>query len=166
MTQGSFLSPGEGPIYSVSDAVKICLKAGGDMTGGALAFYEAVLEPGFGGPPAHIHRAHDELFFVTRGTMRFRLEARMVDAPSGSFVSAPRNVAHAISNPRDEEATFVGVFAPSRYENFFVELADLADKRGGVPEPAEILELMSRYDTEPAPEVPAEAVESGETSTV
>ena len=47
MTQGSFLSPGEGPIYSVSDAVKICLKAGGDMTGGALAFYEAVLEPGF-----------------------------------------------------------------------------------------------------------------------
>ena len=49
MTQGSFLSPGEGPIYSVSDAVKICLKAGGDMTGGALAFYEAGLEPGFGG---------------------------------------------------------------------------------------------------------------------
>ena len=45
----------------------------------------------------------------------------------------------------------MGVFAPSGYENYFSDLADLAAQRSGVPLPAEMLELMSRYDTEPAP---------------
>ena len=43
----------------------------GASTSGRLGVVSLDLPPGWGGPPQHVHREHDETFFVLQGTVRF-----------------------------------------------------------------------------------------------
>src|SRR5205814_10309474 len=46
------------------------------------------------GPPPHIHRHHDESFYVLDGTFEFSLAGRAFTAGPGSFVHLPKGVVH------------------------------------------------------------------------
>ena len=51
--------PGEGE--HVEGPSSVTIKAGGDETGGSFYLGEPVVEPGFPGPPPHVHEGlHDE----------------------------------------------------------------------------------------------------------
>ena len=150
MPDGIVLEPGGGRHLALGPA-DIDVKVTGEETRGALTFIEVTGPPGFPGPPPHVHRAHDELFFVTEGEWEFRVGDRTFRAGPGMFAFVPRGVPHAFSNPGDSPAKLVGTFSPPGYERYFEELVAAAPAGGGMPHPTVIYEIMARYQTEPAP---------------
>jgi quercetin dioxygenase-like cupin family protein len=51
------------------------LTATSEETGGSIGFLEATSSPGYE-PPRHIHRSHDELFYVLEGEFIFLVGER------------------------------------------------------------------------------------------
>jgi len=121
----------------------------GTHTGHRAGLIEGSLPPGCNGPPQHIHREHDEMFFVVSGTVRFTSGADHIDVPAGELVTAPIGTPHTFANPDPSQpATMLCTVTPDRYVNYFRELGALA-ARGTPASQDAILEVMSHYATEP-----------------
>ena len=124
---------------------------GGDATGGRIGVVECRLAPGWGGPPQHIHRQHDETFFVLTGDVRFTTGTETLIAEPGRLVTAPIGAPHTFANAStDAPASLLCTVAPERYIGYFRELAGLTPGTDGRLNPSEVLEIMARYATEPA----------------
>ncbi len=120
----------------------------GNTTGGRLGITVATLAPHTDGPPQHLHRRHDEGFYVISGTVRFTSGNDTHDAPAGSLVVVPPQVPHTFANPGDEPMVLLSTFTPSFYIQYFRDLAEMiATGRPVTPESAG--EIMARYSTEP-----------------
>ena len=79
-----------------------------------LAVTESVYGPGERGPDLHVHREHADAWLVLEGTLSFELRDRITfEAPAGTLVVVPRNVAHGFWNERDEVARFLNIHAPA-----------------------------------------------------
>jgi len=122
------------------------IKVSGEETHGAVAVMVATFRPGSGAVP-HLHRGHDECFFVLDGTFRFRAGDEHVEVGQGGFCFAPRNAAHGFENIADTSGSLLGVIAPAGYERHFMEISALPPGKGTAEALAEI---FSRYDQEPA----------------
>lgn len=109
------LPPGAGRTYDLGP-MRGVFKADGDETGDRYCVSEWSVEPGGQGPGAHSHEANDELFLVTRGTMRFLVGGDWVDAPAGTFLRIPAGTDHDFENRGDEPATAFNVFIPGGFE--------------------------------------------------
>jgi len=120
----------------------------GADTGGAFAMCEFVAEAGFPGPPPHIHRAHDETFYILEGELTLTAGDATVRATPGMCVFVPRGVGHSFSNATNRPARLLGIFTPAGYERYFEEVAALAG--GEMLDPAKTYAIMAKYDTEPA----------------
>lgn len=121
----------------------------GSHTGHRVGLVEASLPPGSPGPPQHIHREHDETFFVLSGMVRFISGTEQLDLPAGNLLTAPIGTPHTFSNPdQNQPATMLCTVTPDRYINYFRELGTLAAGSEGAY-PDAILDVMSRYATEP-----------------
>jgi mannose-6-phosphate isomerase-like protein (cupin superfamily) len=111
---------------------------------------ECHLSPGWPGPPQHVHRAHDETFYVVTGTVLFTSGTDEFLATAGSLVTAPIGDAHTFGNPDgDAPATLLCSVTPERYLGYFRELRDLGPGPDGMLNPSAVLEIMARYATEP-----------------
>lgn len=76
-------------------------------------------------PALHIHHHEDEAWYVLDGQMTFYVGDEELEAPSGSFVFAPRGIVHTFTV--DVEPTRVLVLAsPAGFERFALELGDPA----------------------------------------
>ena len=62
--------------------------------------------------PLHVHHEDDEAWYVLRGTLRFRLGDKEVEANPGSAVLARRGTPHTYRNVGDEEAEYLLVMPP------------------------------------------------------
>jgi quercetin dioxygenase-like cupin family protein len=122
------------------------LKVGGAETHGAVALIVATFAPGSGAVP-HLHRGHDEGFYVLDGTFRFRAGEEEIEAGKGAFCFAPRDAAHGFTNIGKTDGSLLGVIAPAGYEQHFVEIGAL--KPGEATREA-LAEIFARYDQEPA----------------
>ena len=121
----------------------------GTHTGHRAGLIEGSLPPGSQGPPQHIHREHDEMFFVVSGTVRFISGADHLDVPAGGLVTAPIGTPHTLANPDpSQSATMLCTFTPDLFVGYFRELGALA-ARGQPVSPSAIFEVMSHYATEP-----------------
>lgn len=109
------LPPGAGRTYDLGP-MRGVFKADGNETGDRYCVSEWSVEPGEQGPGAHSHEANDELFLVTRGTMRFLVGGDWVDAPAGTFLRIPAGTVHDFENRGDEPATAFNVFIPGGFE--------------------------------------------------
>lgn len=96
----------------------------GEHTDGSLTVFENVIAVG-DGPPAHIHEAQDESWYVLEGTLRFRLGEEMRWAPAGTFVFVPRGTVHCFQNVGDDPARILVIFNPAGMEPFFDQFAEL-----------------------------------------
>jgi len=123
------------------------LKIDGADTADALTFYEYVSEPGVIGPPQHVHHGHDETFYVVEGSYEFTFGTEHVAAGPGAFLFVPRGRPHTFRNAGNGSGRIVGTFAPARFVEYFRELAQIIERTGGPPDPAEWAELYGRYDT-------------------
>ena len=140
------LPPGGGTLLNVFGN-EFRLKVGGGDSHGAVALIVAAFAPGTGAPP-HLHRGHDECFYVLDGTFRFRVGDDLIEADRGAFCFAPRDAAHGFDNIGDGAGSLLGVIAPAGYEEHFVEIGNLPP---GQATPEVLAEIFRRYDQEPVP---------------
>jgi mannose-6-phosphate isomerase-like protein (cupin superfamily) len=80
--------PGAGERFSAGP-VTFRVLDDGSAVDGRSGVVECQLAPGWGGPPQHIHREHDETFYIVSGTVRFTSETDILIAKAGSLVTAP-----------------------------------------------------------------------------
>lgn len=139
------LAPGEGRVIPLGDAGDVTLKAVGRETGGTLAVYEFIVPPATAGPPLHIHRSWDEVFYVLEGEMTFLIDGRTSTAPAGSFVFIPQGIPHTFWNESAAPAKQVTVFNPAGIEEYFEEVSRVMAAGGeGTLEGA--IALMEKHD--------------------
>jgi quercetin dioxygenase-like cupin family protein len=138
-----FLPPGGGRVYE-QGSFRGAIKVDDDESDGRQCFSEWTVDAGAGGPPPHLHREHQEAFFVVQGTLTFRAGEETIEAGAGSFVFIPPGVVHTFSNRGDAPATCVNAYVPGGIEGFFVEVGEAM--AAGQPDPAEVERLSTKYD--------------------
>lgn len=142
-------APGEGEEFPAGPVRFRILEDGTDVDK-RFGVVECHLSPGWTGPPQHIHRQHDESFYVVTGTVRFTSGTNELLAPAGSLVTAPIGAPHTFGNADPEApANLLCTVVPERYLGYFRELKGLRPGPDGMLVAAEVLELMARYATEP-----------------
>jgi quercetin dioxygenase-like cupin family protein len=139
-----FLPPGGGRSYDVG-GMRGTIKADGAAADGQQCFSEWTLQPGDQGPPPHLHKRHQETFYVVEGTMTFRAAAEEIEAPPGSFLLISPGVIHKFWNPTDAPAVCVNVWVPGGFEVYFREMLERMAGQNP-PDPAEIVKLSAEYD--------------------
>ena len=122
----------------------------GAATAGRIGLVQCDLVPGWGGPPQHIHREHDEVFYVLIGNVRFTSGGDTQIASAHTLVTVPIGDAHTFGNAdRDAPASLLCTVAPARYVGYFREVQSLEASTDGRLNPADVLALMARYATDP-----------------
>ncbi|MFO7292596.1 MAG: cupin domain-containing protein [Actinomycetes bacterium] len=125
----------------------ITLKLTREQSGGAIGVLEAVSEPGFDAP-RHVHRVHDELFYVLGGEFLFLVGDELVSAPAGTLVFVPRGTVHAPKVVSDEPGKVLVAYTPGGQEGAFVEFAALAAEGQVDIADARFAEVLERYESE------------------
>ena len=121
--EGFVVLPGLAPHFSgpqgrESDVTE--LLATRQQTAGALGLFRQTIAPK-SGPPAHIHQAEDEFFYVVSGVFSVKLGDRVVSVPAQSFIFVPRGTAHAFRNVGTEPGVLLVGVTPGGFEKIFEE---------------------------------------------
>ena len=149
LSDAAVLRPDEGEAIGVGRS-SLVLKGTGASSDGMFFLSETTVEPGFPGPPPHVHRELHDLFYVLDGTLILRDGDEAIAATPGTFACFPPGTVHTFSNPGDEPVRFLNFNTPAGWEGYMRELgAAFAD--GGAPTPDEIGRIASRYDFQAAP---------------
>ena len=138
------LRPGEGESYPVGDS-RLDIKAGSEGTAGTFYCGEVLLEPGYPGPPPHVHERLHDMFYVLEGTLAMRLGDERLEAAAGTFVCVPPGTVHTFSNPGGTPVRFLNFNTPGGWERYMRDLAAAA-AGGRQLSSAEIGEIASRHD--------------------
>ena len=144
---GVALGPGEGESLSLMGN-KLTFKAVSGDTGGGYALLEYTAAVGFQGPPAHIHRAEGEAFYVLDGELEVKMGRETVRAPSSAFALVPRGMVHTFSNSGNTAARFLIIVSPGGLEKYFEELGEVASTHGYPPPPDRLAYLADKYNFE------------------
>ncbi len=137
---------GEGRVVQVGP-LKLIWKEEGDATAGRLAVAELELAPGFS-PPAHLHREHDEGFYVLEGQVRLTCGDEQFLAGPGDWLMVPVDVPHTFTNPGSTPARLLCTFSPNKYVEYFDRLEAAGREHGGPPPRGVFAALMADYATE------------------
>jgi len=144
-----FTAPGKGEQFPAGP-VRFRILDDGLEVDKRFGVAEGHLAPGWIGPPQHIHREHDEIFYVLSGTVRFTSGISDLLAPAGSLVTAPIGQPHSFGNADPEApASLLCTVVPERYLGYFRDLQTLRPGPDGALDPSEVLAVMARYATEP-----------------
>ena len=133
------VEPGDGEVVPPFGPV---IKAPSELSGGAFSVLESLLMPGESGPPMHLHRSHDESFYVLEGIATLLTPDSEQEVDVGGFVFVPRGTAHTITNRSEDDAVRYLAIASGGLDRFIMELRTAgndADRRA----------VLERYDTEP-----------------
>ena len=115
------LGPGEGHAVPVPGHT-ITFKLVGANTGGAYSFLEVEMDGD--GPPQHIHKNEDEVYYVVEGEINVLLGERTFKARAGTLFLIPRGTVHTVSRATQEPAKMLAIFSPPGFEQFFEEAVD------------------------------------------
>ena len=139
------LKAGEGRRTELGTGLELCFKVDDAESDGRYSISVATLGAEHPGTTPHVHREHDELFFVIEGTPTFTVEDETFEAPAGTLVLVTRGSRHRWWNPRPEPAEVLDIHAPGYgFESFIRELAALS--AAGRATPAAMAELGARHD--------------------
>ena len=152
LCEAEILAPGDGTIVPLPGATMV-FKALSGLGVSDFLVAEFTAETGFAGPRPHVHRVHEELFYVLDGEFDFFLEDQTVRVGVGAFVAVPPGVIHDFRNAGVGPARWLGIVAPGGLERYFTEVYDLAV--AGQLTDARRRELRLRYDTEEPDVTPA-----------
>jgi quercetin dioxygenase-like cupin family protein len=113
----------------------VIIKADGAATGGRFAVLEHLALQGHGSP-LHVHAREDEWFYVLDGELKFLVDGKKIDAPAGTFVYGPRDIAHTfiVTSPK---ARFLLGVEPAGFENFMRAAGEPAKTRAIPPAPSQ-----------------------------
>lgn len=137
----------EGETIEAFD-VRHLFKLVGEQTGGRLGFSHFTVPAGVVGATPHLHRDHDETFYVLSGELTVATAGAEVVLGPGDLAHAPRGSVHGFRNADPEVATVaLCVYTPPGYEGYFRDVHAAAGS-GVALTPELIAELRSRYATE------------------
>ena len=117
----------------------ITVKIDSAQTEGRYAVIEEVSPVG-GGPPLHVHRHEDEVFYVLEGEVEFQLGDQRFRAKAGSTAYLPRDIPHTFRNVGRMSSKVLVVIIPARFVGFFDEVHALTK-----PTPEQAMELGKTY---------------------
>ena len=137
-TQGELIQAGPMALRILED---------GRHTDHRLGLVEITIPPRIDGPPQHIHRKHDETFFVISGTPTFTCGTETITAQPGTLVTAPPGTPHTFANRGEQPVVMLCTVTPDLYIDYFRDLASLRAGPNGL-DPKEVAEVMARYATE------------------
>jgi quercetin dioxygenase-like cupin family protein len=137
--------PGEGELIAGPSSVTI--KATAEDTGGSFYLGEVLIQPGFAGPPAHVHERLHDMFYVLEGVLTLRLGDETLELVPGSFACVPPGTVHTFSNRSEQPVRFLNFNTPGGWEHYMRDLAGAL--AAGSPTPEEIGKIASRYDFRP-----------------
>ena len=150
--EGIFVGPADGKDLTNPIGGGMVVKLRDEDTAGAYSVHDNTIPPGSPGPRPHIHRRHEETFYVLEGELTVRVGPRKIVAPAGSFVVVPRGVVHQPSNPGMQPTRVLLVFSPAGMDRFFEEAAEERMPLAAVPENPVVLErleaFIEKYDYE------------------
>jgi quercetin dioxygenase-like cupin family protein len=121
---GLFVGPEEGKALPNPIGGRMVVKVRDEDSGGAYSVHDNVIPAESPGPLPHLHRDHEETFYVLEGELTVRVGERKITAPAGSFVVIPRGVVHQPSNPGTEPTRVLLIFSPAGMDRFFEEAAE------------------------------------------
>jgi mannose-6-phosphate isomerase-like protein (cupin superfamily) len=137
--------PGQGRVIEIGP-LRLTVKESGERTRGGLALVEMEASTTFHSPPPHLHRAHEEGFYVLDGTLEVTAGTEKVHATPGTFVMVPIGVPHTFGNATSGPVRFLCTLSPDHYVRYFDEVAALF--AAGTPDPKAVGAVMARYATE------------------
>lgn len=106
-----------GEIIAVG-ALTIRILEDGTNTDHRLGIVEFTLPPATPVPPQHVHREHDETFFVVAGTTPFTCGSETIQATPG-IVGNGHPTAHTFANDANVESVLLCTVTPDRYIGYF-----------------------------------------------
>ena len=135
---------GEGPQFPYAGQPTHIL-AGHEDTPSGFAAMELTIPPHFSGPIPHAHDSFDEALYVLGGRVVVFGEGEPDDAVAGSMFVAPRGRRHGFSNPYDEAALVLGIWAPSGPAIEFMREIGAALRPDAPPDPEVMREIYARH---------------------
>jgi quercetin dioxygenase-like cupin family protein len=135
--------PGDGERHAIG-ASEVVIKASGENTGDSFFLSETEIEPGFPGPPPHVHERLHDMFYVLEGELTMRLGERVEQLGPGAFACAPPGVVHTFSNETDAPVRFLNFNTPAGWERYMRELG--AAGAAGPLTREQIGEIAARHD--------------------
>lgn len=144
MTDG--VAATDGVIIPGPTGQQMIVKVSGAASRGAYSLIEYSHSPSAPGPPPHVHRQHEEAFFVLEGELTLAVGADLVTVRAGQTAVVLRGQVHQPSNRSGRPVRFVFLSSPPMDE-FFTELARLVTRTGGQPLASDLAELGERYDS-------------------
>jgi quercetin dioxygenase-like cupin family protein len=137
ISRGGVLSPGQGQSLWFQGNL-MTIKVAGEHTDDAVAVVEGTFRAGHG-PPLHVHRNEDELFYILDGQMLVACDGRTFTARAGDLVFLPRGIPHTFKVPADGgPARALFLVTPARFLGF-IEAA-------GEPAPEAVMPPDREYD--------------------
>src|SRR5262249_61748301 len=109
---------GEGRVIEVGP-IRMPVKESGERTRGTLALVEFSAAGAFHSPPPHIHREHEEGFYVLDGELELTAGTQTIRAKPGTFVMVPIGVAHTFGNATSGAPRFLCTLSPGHYARSF-----------------------------------------------
>ena len=106
-------------VWVVGDHYTV--KCSGDDTGGAFTLIEALVPPQ-SGPPPHIHRREDEMFYVLEGEFEISIDDQRSSAGPGSWVTLAKGSLHHFKNIGATPGKILILAAPAGLDRFFLEV--------------------------------------------
>jgi quercetin dioxygenase-like cupin family protein len=143
--EGILVGPDDGKALPNPIGGRMVVKVRDEDTGGGYSVHDNTIPPGSPGPRPHIHRYHDEAFYVVEGELTVRGGPRRITAPAGSFVVVPRGAVHQPSNPGTEPARVLLIFSPAGMDRFFEEAAEDRIPLQVAPADPEVREKLAAF---------------------
>ncbi|MBL0870245.1 MAG: cupin domain-containing protein [Phycisphaerales bacterium] len=138
-----FVPPGEGFVMHTPGGDATILKIAAAETNDHFSLNEYVAMPD-AGPPMHVHTREDEAFYILEGTVTFICDGKIIEAPKGSFVFAPRGLPHTFKNRTKSPAKFLLIVTPpANFEAFYSRIGG-KDEKGQPPAESLIIERIGR----------------------
>jgi len=75
------------------------------------------------GPPLHVHKNEDELFYILKGNYLFHFGNKKIKAKQGDFIKLPRGIPHRFVNTDTAVGITMNTITPGGFENFFNEIS-------------------------------------------
>jgi quercetin dioxygenase-like cupin family protein len=119
-TRGFVVPPDGGSILNMAPGRSAALKLLGSDTGDSVMLFEETAPVGTE-TTLHLHRDSDEVAWVLRGEITFKIGEEVTFGGPGTCAFLPRGVPHAWKNTGTETARILFLYTPAGAGGFFEE---------------------------------------------
>ena len=122
-SSGLFIGPAEGSVLTNPIGGQMTAKLRDTDTAQGYSMFDNILPAGSPGPRPHLHRHHEETFYVLEGELTLEIGAERRTLTPGAIAVIPRGVPHRPSNPSAHPTRVLLIFSPGGMDHFFDDAA-------------------------------------------